>query len=216
MSITLYGLGPSRSFRCLWALEEAQLPYDFVSLDLAATDESGAKSEGYLKINSQGKVPTLVHDDFVLTESAAILNYINALSRESNDRSFVPTERQAHARYDELAFFVLSELEQPLWSTGKHRFALPEEQRIPDMLKTAQWEFNKALAALSKLLDVSSETSPNIKFAIGNEFSFADILLAQTFDWADRFKFTLPEPYLAYRDSMFSRPAVVRALASCT
>jgi len=34
VAITLYGLGPSRSFRCLWALEEAQLDYNFVSLEM--------------------------------------------------------------------------------------------------------------------------------------------------------------------------------------
>jgi glutathione S-transferase len=28
------------------------------------------------------------------------------------------------ARYDEIAFFVMSDLEQPLWSIGKHQFVL--------------------------------------------------------------------------------------------
>ena len=104
MAITLYGLGPSRSFRCLWALAEADLEHEFVSLDLTSTDSNGAKSPEYLALNSQGKVPSLRHDDFVLTESAAILNYINGLS----DQKFIPDDLKGRAKYDELAFFVLS------------------------------------------------------------------------------------------------------------
>ena len=72
MAITLYGVGPSRSFRCLWALAEAELEHDFVALELNGTGTDGAKSDEYLKLNPQGKVPSLKHDGFVLTESAAI------------------------------------------------------------------------------------------------------------------------------------------------
>lgn len=221
MAFTLYGLGPSRSFRCLWALEEAGLEYDFVSLDLSSTGENGAKSQEYLALNQQGKVPTLVHkslgdsegaaSDFVLTESAAILNYISAVS----DKEFIPTEPKSRARYDELAFFVLAELEQPLWTTGKHRFAIPEEHRVPEVLETAQWEFKKALKALNSLCDLHASPCSEGGYALGAEFSFADILLAQTFNWADRFKFDLPSELLAYRDSLYARDAAMRALKHC-
>ena len=101
--MTLYGLGPSRSFRCLWALEEAGIDYDFISLDLTSKEDNGAKSAEYLKLNPQGKVPTLTHGDFVLTESAAIINYINACSKES----FIPQKAKERARYDEIAFFCI-------------------------------------------------------------------------------------------------------------
>jgi len=76
MAITLYGFDPSRSFRCSWALSEAGLDYEFVSLNLGSVGSDGAKSPEYLKLNPQGKVPTLKHDDFILTESAAILNHL--------------------------------------------------------------------------------------------------------------------------------------------
>lgn len=202
MTITLYGLGPSRSFRCLWALAEAGLEHEFVSLELSSSDQGGAKSPEYLKINSQGKVPSLIHDDFVLTESAAILNYIDSLS----GGRFVPSEPQARAKYDEIAFFVLSELEQPLWTTGKHKFAIPEEHQVPEILKTAQWEFDKALNAFAKLTSIDD-------YVLGDTFTFADILVAQTFNWADRFGFKLPTEYLAFRDEMYLRESARSATA---
>lgn len=207
MALTLYGLGPSRSFRCLWALEESGLNYDYVNLDLSSKDENGGKSEEYLALNPQGKVPTLIHDDLILTESAAILNYINTLT----DGRFAPTEAKARAKYDELAFFVLSELEQPLWTTGKHKFAIPEEHRVPEILNTAQWEFEKAINALSQILKLTEGSDKQLTHSIGQEFSFADILLAQTIDWADRFKFEVPNAYLAFRDAMYARDAVQKA-----
>lgn len=202
MSITLYGVGPSRSFRCLWALHEAGIEHKYAPLELSGNDKDGAKSPGYLNLNSQGKVPTLKHDDFVLTESAAILNYIDTLS----DQCFIPSEPQTRARYDELAFFVLSELEQPLWTNGKHRFAIPEEHRVSEVLATASWEFEKALKALAKLTDAN-------EFALGDTFSFADILLAHTLNWAERFKFEVPAEYLEYRDRMYARDAATQAIA---
>jgi len=207
MKMTLYGLGPSRSFRCLWALEEAGIDYDFVSLDLTSEEENGAKSAAYLKLNPQGKVPTLIHDDFVLTESAAIINYIDACGQES----FIPKSAKERARYDEIAFFVLSELEQPLWTTGKHKFAIPAEHRVPEVLETAKWEFEKAVNTLGKLCDLSAKPGKNGGYALEGSFTFADILIAQTFNWADRFGFDVPQVYLNYRDALFSRPAAERA-----
>ncbi len=202
MTITLYGLGPSRSFRCLWALAEAELEHDFISLELNGTDSNGAKSEEYLKLNPQGKVPSLKHGDFVLTESAAILNYVDAISQ----KSFIPSEPKLRAKYDELAFFVLSELEQPLWTTGKHKFAIPQEHRVEQVLETAKWEFEKALNAFSKLVSIEN-------FVLGDSFSFADILVAQTFNWAQRFDFDVPPEYLNYRDKMYAREAAIKSIA---
>ena len=205
MPLTLYGLGPSRSFRCLWALHEAGLAHEFVSLELGSQADNGTQSDTYKQKNPQGKVPTLVHDNFVLTESAAILNYIDALA----DNRFIPTSPQERAKYDELSFFVLAELEQPLWTTGKHRFAIPEEHRVVEIFPTAQWEFDKAINALGKLLQMGD-------FALGNTFTFADILLAHTFNWANRFEFVLPTEYLEYRDRLYKRDAALAAIAEFT
>jgi len=207
MTIKLYGLGQTRSFRCLWALHEAALEHEFISVTFGSQDTGGTQSADYLSLNPQGKIPTLTDSgsgdkELVLTESAAILNYIDTLT----DQRFIPTDARERAKYDELSYFVLAELEQPLWSTGKHRFALPEEHRIPDMLKTAQWEFAKAISALEKLNLLE-------EFALGNQFSFVDILLAHTFNWAEQFKIDVPQKYLDYRDRMYSREATKNALA---
>lgn len=201
----LYGMAQSRSFRCLWALEEAGLDYDYVPIKLRteAQDPASARHPDYLKLNVQGKVPTLVNGDLVLTESVAILYYIARCAPESG---LLPkASMDVYARLDELACFVLAELEQPLWSKGKHWFALPEEQRIPQMFDTAVFEFNKAVNALDTLL-------PEREFAVGDHFTLVDILLAHTFNWAIRFEFDVPDKYRALRDRHYARPAARRAM----
>jgi len=205
-TLKLYGMGHSRSFRDLWALEEAGLAYEFINTTLRTdgSDADSSKNPNYLQLNAQGKVPTLVDGDLVLTESIAILNYI---ARIATDSGLLPMgDMKTYAKFDELVCFILAELEQPLWSKGKHVFALPEEHRIPQMLETAKFEFAKAVNALDHLLGDS-------EFAIGNSFSLADILLAHTFNWAIRFEFDVPDKYVDLRNRHYQRPAAKRALA---
>ena len=201
----LYGMQQSRSFRCLWALEESGLEYQYVPIKLRTEAEvaDSAQNPAYLAINVQGKVPTLIDGEMILTESVAILNYI---ARKAPESGLIPnTDLQTLAKHDELVSFVLAELEQPLWSTGKHMFALPEEQRIPQMFDTAKFEFDKAIRTLDYLLDEN-------EFAVANQFSIVDILLAQTFNWAIRFEFDVPQKYANLRDRHYDRPAAKRTI----
>lgn len=204
--IKLYGVAQSRSFRCLWALEEAAIDYDYVPIKLRTeeTDPLSARHPDYLALNPQGKVPTLTNGDLVLTESVAILYY---LGRYAPDSCLLPNAgMDVYARLDEIACFVLAELEQPLWSKGKHGFALPENQRIPQMFETARFEFARAVDTLDHLLGDG-------EYAVNNQFTIADILLAHTFNWAIRFEFELPEKYVHFRNRLYERPAAKRALA---
>jgi glutathione S-transferase len=202
--ITLYGLGPSRSFRVLWALEEMALDYDYVAMDFADQGESGRFGQHYAAMNSQGKVPTLVDGDLVLTESVAILNY---LATKSNHLHLIPQhDSMLRAKYDEMCLFIVTELEQPLWTTGKHKFALPEEYRTPDIIsKTVHFEFEKAQRTLIKLLG-------DRQFAVGDQFTMADILLAQTIGWAQRFNFEVLEHLAQYRTRICERQSFEKAM----
>lgn len=55
-------------------LAEKGLDYQEVILDVEAGDLG---KPGYLKLNPEGFVPTLVHDDLVLTESSVIMRYLD-------------------------------------------------------------------------------------------------------------------------------------------
>ncbi|OED44792.1 hypothetical protein ACH42_06680 [Endozoicomonas sp. (ex Bugula neritina AB1)] len=200
--ISLYGSGQSRSFRALWALEESGLEYEYFHTAIGHPTEGGSRHPSYLINNAQGKVPTLIDDNVALTESAAIINYV---ASRAPDKQLIPQDISLRAKYDEFCFFVLSDLEQPLWTMGKHKFVLPEEQRVENIFATTHWEFKRSVKALDQYMKGK-------EFAIDNQFTGADILLAQTINWAMRFEYNVPQVYQDFRARMYQRPACERAL----
>ena len=201
--ITLYGSGQSRSFRTLWALEESGLPFEYKAVDIGRSEEGGTQTDSYKQLNFQGKVPSLIDGELIVNESAAILNYIAACVPK---KQLMPTDDIAlRAYYDEICFFVLSDLEQPLWTYGKHSFVLPKEHRVKAVLETAHWEFDKSLKALNQYV-------ADKEFVVGEQFTMADLLIAQTLQWAQRFDFSVPTDLLNYKDNLYQRPACEKAL----
>lgn len=74
MSVTLYyGSGSAYAWRVWLALEHKNVPHDWKLLSFS---EGGHKTPDYTKLNPRQRVPTLVDGDFVLRESAAILEYV--------------------------------------------------------------------------------------------------------------------------------------------
>ena len=197
----VYGCPNTRSNRVVWALEEAGAAYDYHKIDLFAGE--GRKPD-YLTLNPGGKVPTLVDGDLILTESAAICTYIGDCFPAS--ALTPPVGSPERAQYNQWCFFVMSELEQPLWTVAKHRFALPEKRRVPAMIETAQWEWSVAAKVLATGLRER-------EFLVGGRLTAADILAAQSLAWARAFGMPLGDAYLdAYADRLLARPALTRAL----
>lgn len=198
--LKIYGCPNSRSNRVVWALEEASVGYDYHKVNLFIGE--GRKAD-YLALNPGGKVPTLVDGDLILTESAAICTYIGDCFPDSGLTP--PVHSLERAQYNQWCFFVLSELEQPLWTITKHRFALPEKRRVPAIIETAIWEFGVATKVLATGLGER-------EFLVGNRFTAADILAAHTLAWARAFDLPLGHAYLdAYTDRLLARPAQAQA-----
>jgi glutathione S-transferase len=73
MSITFYYSPRSTATRVHWALEELQVPYAKVKLDIAAGDH---KKPDFLRLNPNGKVPCLVDESTPIFESLAIIIHL--------------------------------------------------------------------------------------------------------------------------------------------
>ncbi|MFN5871892.1 MAG: glutathione S-transferase family protein [Aphanizomenon sp.] len=71
--LKLYGGARSRAAIIQWYLEELEIPYEVVLLDMQAGEHL---RPDFLKINPMGKVPAIVDGDFRLWESGAILLYL--------------------------------------------------------------------------------------------------------------------------------------------
>lgn len=85
--LKLYGGVFSRASIVKWYLEELEVPYEFVLIDMQAGEH---RSSEYLQINPCGKLPAIADGDFLLWESGAILLY---LTDKYGKNSLSPEER---------------------------------------------------------------------------------------------------------------------------
>lgn len=200
--IKIYGFPKSRSTRALWAAEEAGVDYEFIKIDLPGGVHRGSE---FGKLNPMKKVPVLEHGDLVLSESVAICTY---LGQQGTAVSLVPDATPAiRAEYDRWCCFVISELEQPLWTMAKHSYVLPSQLRIPQIKRTAEFEFELALDALAKQL-------ADNEYAVAGEFTIVDVLVSHTLLWGITARQKLGHRNLkAYVRRMSNREALVRARA---
>jgi glutathione S-transferase len=199
--LKLYGYPKSRSLRAAWALEEARAEYDYAKVDLMKGE---GRKPAFLAINPFGKVPALVDGDLVITESAAIMTYVGEKFPASG---LVPIAHPARAAYFQWVAFTISELEQPLWTLAKHRFALPENLRMPAIEPTALWEFARAAGVLHQYMQ-------GREYVAGERFSGADIMVGHTLSWARNNHIPLESPVLeAYADRILSSPSLAAARA---
>ncbi len=72
-TLKLYGGSRSRASIIQWYLEEINLNYDYILIDMAQQEHL---QSAFLELNPMGKVPVIVDGDFKLWESGAILLYL--------------------------------------------------------------------------------------------------------------------------------------------
>lgn len=195
----LFGSRNSRSLRCVWALEEANATYDYQRVWMTKGD--GQKPE-FKAVNPAGKIPVLQDGALTLTESVAIMFYV---ADKFPQAGLIPADAIARAEMYRWIFYAVSEIEPHLWAIAQHRFALPEDKRVPALEPTAAWQLARALRAIEKRL-------AHAPYMAGDAFSLADILCFHCLTWTLSAKLDgVGEASIAYVDRLRSRPALQRA-----
>src|SRR5215469_678656 len=197
----LYGFGPTRSLRALWALKELDVDFEFVPVNLLAGEQ---KHPDFLHLNPAGKVPVLVDGDIIIPESAAIVLYLADKYRE---KWLLPSGIQERAETYRWMMFAATELEQPLWRITKHTHLYPEEKRLPADITLAQGEFRAMATVLDRHLE-------GRQFIVGDHITVADCVTAYLVDWADLLKLLDGFASLrAYLKRMYARPRAPKPIA---
>ena len=117
----------------------------------------------------------MVDGNITLFESGAICNHI-AMKYPQANLLAEPGSRDA-ALCQQWIFWVVSELEQPLWTLAKHRFILPEDKRVPAMRDVAEFEWQRPT-------DILTAHLADREYMVGDSFTLADIFVAHTLNWA--------------------------------
>jgi len=199
--LKLYGTPPTRVLRVIWLLNELGLEYETHPIDLLKGE---AQREDFLALNPAAKVPVLVDGDLVLTESAAIQLY---LAEKYPQAGFIPESLAERAQMYRWIFFLVTEIEQPLWRIARHTFLYPQPQRLPQDVELAQRECRRMVAVLEQQLQ-------GREFIAGDRLSVADFNAAYTLDWADAVQLLDDAPRLKdYLQTMYARPTAPSRIA---
>ena len=198
----LYGYRNGRTLRAAWALEEVEAPYEYVEIDLMRGEGREPK---FLEINPAGKVPVLDDDGTIITESAAICMHV--AEKYPQSRLMPPAGTVDRSQCFKWMSYIIAELDAPLWTIAKHRFALPRERRVPAIIETAGWEFRNAVKVLAGGLG-------DRDYLVGDCLTVADILAGHTLSWAKSARLSLGSEHLdRYLERIVARDAVTRARA---
>lgn len=101
MSVVLYYTQISPPARaCLLTIRNLNLNVDIINVDLFAGEHLKAE---FLKLNPLHQVPVLVDDDFVMSESRAIMCYL-VNSKKPGD-SLYPNDPKVRAKIDQRLYY---------------------------------------------------------------------------------------------------------------
>ena len=174
MTIKIYGPTASRAARALWIVHELGIPFEHVAMEM-----KDLKGADYLKINPNGKVPTLVDGDFKLFESMAINLYLAA---KHGKNGFFPASLEDQALCHQWSFWGMTEVEKPLLTILIDMFMTAPDKRKPEAVAEAQ-------KALPKPFGVLNGALQGRDYLLGSTFTVADLNLASICSWAKPIKF---------------------------
>jgi glutathione S-transferase len=184
------------SRRVLIAFAEKQIPYELVIVDMAARRH---REQPYLSLNPYGRVPTLEEDGFVLFESTAILNYLEATRVTP---PLVPAEAGGRALVDmHMKLCDLQFTRQAGTIIFPKRF-LPKERWDTAAIAKAKAEIEKHLAILDKQL--AGKT-----YLVAEQFSLADVCYAPFLEFLPLMEIVPPTAVTAWSERLLARPSVV-------
>lgn len=193
MMLTLFHAPQSRSSRLVWLIEELGADCHIEYCDIRRmTDGSGAPDPK--NPHPDGKVPALIHDGSLITESAAVALYLTGLHPEAG---FGFPQNSPH-RGPLLTWicWAAGEMEPAMW--GKISGAT---ERDPFALE----RYEAAMARILEALWVGP-------YLMGDQFTVADVMIGASLSWGREH---LPDSPLIddYLARIQARPAHQRAMA---
>lgn len=178
--ITLYHSPTSCSLAVKAALTISNLNFEVKIID---TDAGEQFSEEFKKINPLSKVPVLIVDGEILTEGAAIMQYIAEVAPNSNLLPAVGSIQRAHALK---------------WMMFAYGNVHPTFARIFAPARFGDNEADVKLKAekyLDGLFSAIDEQLSHNDFIAGDELTVADLYLGVVIHWQEVLEKSLTEKY---------------------
>lgn len=197
--IDLYTSQTPNGWKASIALEELGLPYEVHPINLGAGEQ---KAPDYLRINPNGRIPTIVDrdaDDFAVFESGAILIYL-----AEKTGKLMPTDAKGRSTVIQWVMFQMGGI-GPMQGQANVFFRYFPE-KIPSVIARYHNETKRLYQVL--------ETRLEGREYLCDEYSIADIATwpwVRLYPWAGLEIDDLPN-VLAWIDRIAARPAVQRGI----
>jgi glutathione S-transferase len=207
MPLTLYASPGACSFAPHIVLEEIGAPFELVMVAHHGA-EADTRKPAFQKMNPKGRVPVLADDEFVLTETAAILVH---LASRHTEVGLMPEGPDGLARAVEW-FNWLSSAVQPVAVRMVWRADFFSDDTVthPSIVSKGHRLLVDAHALIEQRLRGRD-------YAIGDAYSIADPYLLVYYRWGNRMQLDMATRFpawSAHTRRLEARPAVQRALAA--
>jgi len=142
MAIKLYTAATPNGWKISIALEEMGLPYEVRVIDFSAMEQ---KADWYVKLNPNGRIPTLEDEGFTLFESGAILIYL-----AEKTGKFLPKGVQERSRVLQWLMFQMSGIGPMMGQANVFFRYFPE--KIQPVIERYQREVTRLFGVLDRQL----------------------------------------------------------------
>lgn len=177
-------------------LKEKRLDFEMCCVDLKNKQQH---SSAYREISLTGRVPTMVHGDFALSESSAIAEYLDEVYPAPAYVAVLPAQREDRARARQLQVWIRSDF-APLKSERQaDRIYFPEPTK--PLSEAAQLACDKLLSAADRLIS-------DDRYGVFGDWCIADTDFALMLNRLVACGDPVPPKVLRYVERQWQRPSV--------
>lgn len=201
--IHLYTAATMNGYKPVIFLEEADVSYDLSFVDFAKKEQ---KAPEYLKLNPNGRIPTIVdhgNNDFAVFESGAILWYL-----AEKYGKFLPSDPNARSETLQWLMFQMAGI-GPMMGQAMYfqRIAAPNGEENPFAIK-------RYVDETRRLLEVLDQRLSGREWIAADEYTIADMA---TYPWARAYVWAKTpidglDNLQAWFDRLDARPQIQKAL----
>jgi glutathione S-transferase len=185
------------SRRVLMALIEKGISHELVQVDMAARKH---REQPYLSLNPYGRVPTLEENGFVLYESTAILDYLEATHPAP---PLVPADARGRALVDMHMKLCDLQLTRQAGAIIFPKRFLPKDRWNEAAMAEAKKDIERHLGILETHL--SGKT-----YLVAETFTLADLAYAPFLEFLPLMEIVPPSAVAAWSARLLSRPSAVK------
>jgi glutathione S-transferase len=192
---------------CFVALTEKRLPFEVRTV---ALHEYAQRAAAYVQTSFTARVPALVDGDFSLSESSAIIEYLEDKWPAPGHAALLPQGTQQRARARQIMAWVRSDL-MPIRDERSAEYVFYPHDALPPYAPLSRG----ALRAVDKLVSFAERVVPADGGSLFGAWSIADTDLAMMLQRLVKTGESLPANLRAFADREWQRPSV-QAYANVT